>query len=180
MNRRDLAKSSTITVFGAELPFSGARAHNRYAKYAGKTVVLSVPAHPNYDAMMKILPDFTKKTGIKVETDKLAVGRMKDKQLLEMAKRSGDFDLGCYVVMWKGEYVAKHLIQPPEPFFANPALADPAYEMKDIVPIYLENLGLVGGPKGASPGRAPSSTASPTAPRPAGWPTAATSLPSTT
>lgn len=147
-NRREALKAGAITVFGAALPFSGVQAQNRYAKYAGKTVVFSVPAHPHYDAMLKILPQFTKETGIKVELDKLAMGRMKEKQLLEMAKPSGDFDLGCYVVMWKGEYVAKNLIQPLEPFFANPALADPAYDMKDIVPIYLENLGLVGGPKG--------------------------------
>ena len=154
MDRRVFVKGTTITVFGAGLPFSGVQARSRYAKYAGKTVVFSIPAHPHYDAMLKILPEFTKETGIKVETDKLAMSRMKDKQLLEMAKPSGDFDLGCYVVMWKGEYVSKNLIRPLEPFFADPALADPAYDMKDIVPIYLENLGLVGGPKGylAGPG----------------------------
>lgn len=154
MNRRDTLKSAAISVFGAAFPFSGVRAQNRYAKYAGKTVVMSIPAHSHYDAMLKILPDFTKETGIKVETDRMALGRIKDKQLLEMAKPSCDFDLGCYVVMWKGEYVAKNLIQPLEPFFANPALADPLYDMKDVVPIYFENLGLVGGPKGylAGPG----------------------------
>ena len=154
MQRRNFVKSSAITIFGAGLPYSGAQAQSRYAKYAGKTVVFSIPAHPHYDAMAKILPDFTKETGIKVETDKLAMGRMKDKQLLEMAKPSGDFDLGCYVVMWKGEYVAKNLIQPLDPYFNNPALADPAYDRADIIPIYLENLGLVGGPKGylAGPG----------------------------
>jgi multiple sugar transport system substrate-binding protein len=154
MNRRDSLKLAAISVFGAGLPYRGARAQNRYAKYAGQTVVFSIPAHPQYDAMMKLLPTFTSETGIKVEVDKLAMGRMKEKQLLEMSKPSGDFDLGCYVVMWKGEYVAKNLIHPLEPFFANPALADPAYDMKDIVPIYLENLGLVGGPKGylAGPG----------------------------
>ncbi len=154
MNRRDTLKSAAISVFGAAFPFSGVMAQNRYAKYAGKTVVMSIPAHSHYDAMLKILPEFTKETGIKVETDRLALGRIKDKQLLEMAKSSCDFDLGCYVVMWKGEYVAKNLIQPLEPFFANPALADPQYDIKDVVPIYLENLGLVGGPKGylAGPG----------------------------
>ena len=154
MNRRDFAKTSTITVFGASLPFSGAQAQSRYAKYAGKTVVLSIPAHPHYDAMQKLLPDFTKETGIKVEVDKIAIGRMKDKQLLEMAKPTGDYDLACYIVMWKTEYVSKNLVQPLDTFFNNPALADPAYDMKDIIPIYLENLGLVGGPKGylAGPG----------------------------
>lgn len=154
MQRRDLIKAAGFSVFGAGLPFSGAQAQSRYAKYAGQTVTFSIPAHPHYDAMMKVLPEFTKETGIKVEVDKLAMGRMKEKQLLEMAKPQGDFDLGCYVVMWKTEYVTKKLIQPLQPFFDNPALADPTYDMKDVVPIYLENLGMVGGPKGylAGPG----------------------------
>lgn len=154
MKRRDFVKGASATVFGAGLPFSGVQAQSRYAKYAGQTVTFSIPAHPHYDAMMKILPEFTKETGIKVETDRLAMGRMKEKQLLEMAKPKGDYDLGCYVVMWKGEYVSKNLIQPLEPFLKNPALADPAFDIKDIIPVYLENLGLVGGPKGylAGPG----------------------------
>ena len=154
MQRRELIKSAAITVFGAGLPYSGAIAQNRYAKYAGATVTINVPAHPHYDAMAKILPQFTKETGIKVEVDKLAIGRLKDKQLLEMAKPQGDYDLACYIVMWKTEYVSKNLVLPLEPFFANAALADPAYDIKDIIPIYLENLGLVGGPKGylAGPG----------------------------
>ena len=154
LDRRTLIKNASITVFGAGLPFSGAIAQNRYAKYAGKSVTINIPAHPHYDAMSKLLPEFTKETGIKVEVDKLAIGRLKEKQLLEMSKPQGDYDLACYIVMWKGEYVSKNLVQPLEPFFANAALADPAYDMKDIIPIYLENLGLVGGPKGylAGPG----------------------------
>ncbi len=154
MKRRDFVKGSAITVFGAGLPYSGANAQSRYAKYAGKTVTINIPAHPHYDAMTKLLPEFTKETGIKVEVDKLAIGRLKEKQLLEMAKPQGDYDLACYIVMWKTEYVSKNLVQPLDTFFNNPALADPAYDMKDIIPIYLENLGLVGGPKGylAGPG----------------------------
>lgn len=152
--RRTVAKASALSVFGAGLPFSGVQAQNRYAKYAGKTLLMSVPAHPHYDAMGKILAQFTKETGIKVELDKIAIGRMKDKQLLEMGKPQGDYDLACYIVMWKSEYVAKNLILPLEPFFADKNLADPDYDMKDIIPAYLENLGLVGGPRGylAGPG----------------------------
>ena len=154
MKRRDFVKGSAITVFGAGLPYSGANAQSRYAKYAGKTVTINIPAHPHYDAMTKLLPEFTKETGIKVEIDKLAIGRLKEKQLLEMAKPQGDYDLACYSGMWKTEYVSKNLVQPLDTFFKNPALADPAYDMKDISPSYHENLGLVGGPKGylAGPG----------------------------
>jgi multiple sugar transport system substrate-binding protein len=154
MIRRKFIKDSSIAVFGASLPIASVRAQNRYGKYAGQTVTMNVPAHPHYDAMAKILPEFTKETGIKVELDKIAIGRMKEKQLLEMAKSQGDYDLACYIVMWKSEYVAKDLIRPLDPYFKNAALADPNYDMKDIIPIYLENLGLVGGPKGylAGPG----------------------------
>ena len=155
--RRNFIKKSTgtaISVFGASMPVASSFAQDRYAKYKGTTLLVSWPAHPHYDAATKLLPEFTKETGIKVEVDKLAVPRMKDKQLLEMAKPSGDYDLACYVVMWKGEYVKKNLIRELEPFFKNPALADPNYDMKDIIPGYLENIGLVGGPRGylAGPG----------------------------
>jgi len=148
MQRRDFLKNAATVVFGAGLPVSGAIAQNRFAKYAGQTVTVSVPAHPQFDAMVNLLPQFTKETGIKVETDKSTMSRLKDKQLLEMAKAEGEYDLSCYVVMWKTEYVAKSLIQPIEPFFTNAALADPAYDLNDIIPIYLENIGLVGGSKG--------------------------------
>lgn len=152
MHRRDFIRTSATTaalsVFGSALPIASSHAQDRYAKYKGQTLVLSIPSHPHYDAMMKLLPEFTKETGIKVEADRLQILRMKDKQLLEMAKPGGDYDLICYVVMWKGEYVKKNLIRELQPFLSNAALADPAYDIKDIVPGYLENLGLVGGRKG--------------------------------
>ena len=151
MKRRNVLEAaglSSLTVFCAGLPVASSHAQDRFAKYKGQTLMISVPSHPHYDAMMKILPEFTRQTGIKVETDRLQILRMKDKQLLEMAKAQGDYDLVSYVVMWKGEYVKKNLIRELDPFFKNTALADPAYDMKDIVPGYLENIGLVGGPKG--------------------------------
>jgi multiple sugar transport system substrate-binding protein len=154
MKRRTLiqtAGGTALGLLGAGLPLVGLT-QDRYAKYKGQTVVMSIPAHPHYDAMLKILPEFTKQTGIKVETDRLAMARMKDKQLLEMAKPSGDYDLCCYVVMWKGEYVKKNLIREIEPMLKNAALADPEYDFKDLVKPYVENNGLVGGPRGYLPG----------------------------
>lgn len=154
MQRRDFLQTTGLSIFGAALPVAGSHAQDRYAKYKGQTLVISVPSHPHYDAMQKLLPEFTRETGIKVEVDKLQILRMKDKQLLEMSKRQGDYDLICYVVMWKGEYVKKGLIRELDPFLTNAALADPAFDLKDIVPAYLENIGMVGGPKGylAGPG----------------------------
>ncbi|MCS4509409.1 ABC transporter substrate-binding protein [Xylophilus ampelinus] len=148
MQRRDIVRAGGLSLFGAVLPFGSSRAQDRYAKYRGQSVVVSVPAHPHYEAMLRLLPAFTRETGIKVEVDKLQILRMKDKQLLEMAKPQGDYDLVSYVVMWKGEYVKKNLVRELEPFMKNPALADPAFDLQDIVPAYRENIGLVGGPRG--------------------------------
>lgn len=154
MNRRAVLRAMGWSVFGAGLPLASSRAQDRYAKYRGQTVVINIPVHPHYDAATSLLPGFTKETGIKVEIDRQPMLRMKFKQLLEMSKPQGVLDLICYVVMWKGEYVKKNLIHELTPFFAEPELADPAYDIKDIIPSYLENLGLVGGPKGylAGPG----------------------------
>lgn len=154
MKRRDVLKIIACSVFGASLPIASTQAQDRYAKYRGQTVVINIPASPPYDAMLKLLPAFTKETGIKVEVDRQPMLRMKLKQLEEMAKPQGEFDLIGYVVMWKSEYVKKNLIQELAPFLADATLADPTYDIEDIVPRYLENLGLVGGPKGylAGPG----------------------------
>ncbi len=119
-----------------------------YDKYKGTTLVVNFPAHPAYDPVKKLLPEFTKETGIKVEVDELQYMRMHDKQLLEMSKPTGDYDVISYVIMWKTEYVAKGLLQELAPFFVNAALADPDYDAADILRAYIEPVGIVGGRKG--------------------------------
>jgi multiple sugar transport system substrate-binding protein len=147
MKRRDCLKA----IGGGALAATGvpaAAAADRYAKYKGATIVVNWPAHPHYDAAARLVPEFTRETGIKVEIDRMQYLRMHDKQLLEMSKPKGDYDVISYVVFWKAEYVKKGLLQPLSPFLGKAGLADPAYDIADIVPGYLENIGLVGGKKG--------------------------------
>jgi multiple sugar transport system substrate-binding protein len=123
-----------------------------YAKYAGTTLVINFPNIAYYNYAIQVIPEFTKETGIKVEIDKLEYMKMRDKQLLEMSKPKGDYDLISYVIMWKTEYVSKGLLAPLAPFFTNQTLADPSYDPSDLVPAYLQAIGLVGGKKGYLPG----------------------------
>lgn len=140
-----------VIVIG--LGMAQAKAHaDPYAKFAGTTLVVNFPAHAQYDAAAKIIPEFTKATGIKVEIDKVEYMRMRDKQLLELSKPKGDYDVISYVCMWKTEYVSKGLLTALAPFFTNPGLADPTYDPRDFVPAYLATTGLVGGKKGYLPG----------------------------
>jgi len=60
----------TLTLAASGLLASVAQA-NPYEEFAGTTLVVNFPAHPHYDAARKILPEFTKETGINVEVDQL-------------------------------------------------------------------------------------------------------------
>jgi len=132
------------------VPVASAKAP--YDKYAGTTIVLCFPNHIQYTSAQKIIPEFEKETGIKVEIDMLQYMRMHEKELLEMTKPVGDYDVISLVCMWKTEYVVKGLLAELAPFFANPALSDPYYDQEDIVFPYLATSGMVGGPKGYLPG----------------------------
>ncbi len=128
------------------------RAQTSLASLRGKTIVVNWPAHPHYDVATTLVPEFTQATGIKVEIDKMQYLRMHDKQVLEMTKSQGDYDCIAYVVIWKSEYNARGFLAPMEPFLAQSGLADPTYDIRDLVTGYLENIGLVGGPRGYLPG----------------------------
>ena len=115
--------------------------------YEGSTVVFNFPNHVHYNAMMAagVLDEFEALTGINVEADMMQYLNMHDKQVLEMSKPSGDYDLISMVVMWKAEYAMADMIQPLEPYFDNPALAVPEYDFDDLVPGYVEVTGIAGG-----------------------------------
>lgn len=150
MRRNVLRAGASLSV--VSLAPSVRAQNDRYAKFRGQTIVVNYPAHPHYDQAEKLFAEFTKETGIKVERDKMQYLRMKDKQVLEMSKPKGDYDVITYVVMWKTEYVAKNFLEPLDTMFANKALADPDYDIKDLITAYYENIALVGGPKTYLPG----------------------------
>ena len=146
-NRRHILAGAASTL--AAPMFINRSWANPYARFRGTTLVVNFPAHPHYDAVAKVLPQFTAETGIKVEVDKLQFLRMRDKQLLEMSKPGkGDYDLVAYVVFWKSEYATRKLIREIGPLFKDPNLAVADYDFNDLISGYVENIGLVGGPKG--------------------------------
>ena len=137
---------------GAGLMWTNAMAGNPYAPYKGATLVVNFPAHPHFDAVMKVIPKFTEETGIKVEVDQLQYLAMRQKQSLELTKPRGDYDLMAYVVFSKADYVAADQIEPLARFFMNPKLADPNYDPEDLIDGYMQNIGVAGGKKGYLPG----------------------------
>lgn len=139
---------AAATLLGATALSAGIAFANPYEKYAGTEIVVSWPSLAHFNLAEELIPQFTAETGIEVETDPLQYGKLRDKQLLEMSKAVGDYDVVSWVVFWKTEYVQKGLLTPLSQMFANPALVDPGYDIEDITPAYLANGGKVGGPQG--------------------------------
>ena len=126
---------------------------NPYAEYAGTTLVVNFPAHPHYDAVMQILPEFTKETGIEVEVDQLPYLKMRERQTLELAQDEGEYDLIAYVVFSKADYVYADQLENLAKYFMNPKLADPSYDSDDLIDGYTYNIGFAGGNKGYLEGK---------------------------
>ena len=142
-----------LLVAGVALLFATAAFANPYEKYQGTTLVVSWPALSHFIKAEKLIEEFIEETGIKVEVDALQYLKLRDRQLLEMSKPKGEYDVVSWVVMWKGEYVSKGLLTPLSQFFTNGALVDPQYDIDDIADAYLQNGGVVGGKKGYMPGK---------------------------
>jgi len=145
---KTLASAATGLVISATALLA-----NPYEEFAGTTLVINVPAHPHYNAMMKILPEFTRQTGIEVEVDQLPYLKMRERQTLELAQEEGDYDLIAYVVFSKADYVFADQLENLAKYFMDPRLADPGYDAEDLIDGYVENIGVAGGFKGYLPGK---------------------------
>ena len=131
----------------------GVASASPYEEYEGTTLVANFPAHPHFDAVMKVLPQFTEETGIRVEVDQLQYLKMREKQTLELTKNRGDYDLIAYVVFSKADYVYADQLENLAKYFMNPKLADPGYDAADLIDGYVSNIGVAGGEKGYLPGK---------------------------
>ncbi|MEM7527849.1 MAG: extracellular solute-binding protein [Pseudomonadota bacterium] len=144
---------AAVAATSALALFVGAAQANPYEEYEGTTLIVNFPAHPHYDAVMRILPEFTKETGIEVEVDQLPYLKMRERQTLELAQEEGEYDLIAYVVFSKADYVYADQLENLAKYFMNPKLADPSYDAGDLIDGYVYNIGFAGGNKGYLEGK---------------------------
>ena len=111
LKRMALGASTALTVTSPAMA-------GPYEAYGSTTLVVNFPAHPHYNAVMKILPEFTKETGI--EVDQLPYLNMRERQTLELGQDEGDYDLIAYVVFSKADYVYADQLENLARYFMNP------------------------------------------------------------
>ena len=104
-----------------------------------RQITVNFPRHPHYNIILSLLPEFTEKTGISVRVDILNYMRMYEKQMLELSKPVGDYDVICHLISWKTEYAQKRLVTPIDMFCTNKQ-----FEEEDIIPAYKQGISTVG------------------------------------
>lgn len=147
-----MLRTLRTTTMVAGVALAGMANANPYEPYEGTTLIVNFPAHPHYNAVMEVLPEFSAQTGIEVEVDMLPYLDMRERQTLELTLDEGAYDLLAYVVFSKADYVYADQIYNLAPFFMNPRLADPNYDAEDLIDGYVQNIGVAGGERGYLPG----------------------------
>lgn len=94
------------------LAMTPAAAQDPYAEFRGTTLTVSWPSLGQFQLAETVLEEFEQETGINVEVEAIPYLDLRARQMGEMSKLSGEFDLVSWVIMWKGEYVAEGLLEP--------------------------------------------------------------------
>jgi hypothetical protein len=130
-------------------------AEERLKKYAGDKISGKLALASHFQKAGELIPQFEEETGIDVEVEFIDYVSLHDKQVLEMSKPQGDYDVVAWTIFWKNEYVNKGLLAPLSQFFGDPTLVMPGYDPDDLVKSYLISGSAVGGKKGLSGRRYP-------------------------
>ena len=73
--------------------------------YAGTTICFPTEAVPTYESLAKLIPEFEKKSGIKVEMKYYPQESLVEKQMLDLAGKTGIYDLMAIPFEQFGKFV---------------------------------------------------------------------------
>jgi multiple sugar transport system substrate-binding protein len=114
------------------------------APYKGTQINVIFLDRPGYRAIIKLLPEFEKKTGIKVNYEIVPYENTREKQVLNFNSK-GDLTLALVDLVWIGEFAENGWIVPVEKFTSDPSITDPGLNLKGFFPLLLDAFGSWGG-----------------------------------
>jgi multiple sugar transport system substrate-binding protein len=110
------------------------------APYKGTEIKAIFLDRPGYAAAIKLLPQFEKKTGIKVSYETIPYENSRERQVLNFT--SGEqLDVVLTDVVWIGEFAGNGWLEPIKTFTDDTKLADPELKLDGFFPILLESFG---------------------------------------
>lgn len=99
---------------------------------------------PGYRAIIKLLPEFEKKTGIKVNYEIVPYENTREKEVLNFTS-GGDLTMALVDLVWIGEFAENGWIEPIEDFTGDASITDPNLNLKGFFPLLLDAFGSWGG-----------------------------------
>jgi multiple sugar transport system substrate-binding protein len=148
MGRYLLAIMSAIVAYSATVRSTPANAEwaidKAAAPYSGTEINAIFLDRPGYRAVIKLLPEFEKKTGIKVNYEIVPYENAREKEVLNFTSK-GDLTLGLVDLVWIGEFAENGWIAPIDKFASDASITDPNLNLKGFFPLLLDAFGSWGG-----------------------------------
>ncbi len=117
---------------------------NAAAPYKGTELHVTFLDRPGYRAIIKLLPEFERQTGINVRYEIVPYENAREKQVLNFSGQ-GDLSMALVDLVWIGEFAENGWIQPIEKFSGDSAITDPNLNLKGFFPLLLDAFGSWGG-----------------------------------
>ena len=114
------------------------------APYKGTQLNLIFLDRPGYRAIIKLLPDFEKQTGIKINYEIVPYENTREKEVLNFNSK-GDLSIALVDLVWIGEYAENGWIVPIDKFTGDASITDPNLNLKGFFPLLLDAFGSWGG-----------------------------------
>ena len=108
--------------------------------YAGTEIDVVFLLRPGYEAAEKMLPEFEKITGIKLNIVKHPYENALSEQVRDFVA-NGDFDIALIDLVWIGNFAENDWIVPIDKFTSDPKLKDPDLDLDDFFPLVLDAFG---------------------------------------
>lgn len=105
---------------------------NSAQPYKGVHLTLSRWAGPDADAMAKLLPEFTKETGIQVTMDAISYDNLQQKQVLDFTSHTANYDVLWVPEVWLPQYARANWLQPLQQYINDPSLTPANFDFNDF------------------------------------------------
>ncbi len=135
------ALAAPALTASAETPWALEKAA---APYKGTKIKVLFLDRPGYRAIIKLLPEFEKRTGIKVDYEIVPYENAREKQVLNFTSK-GDLTMALVDLVWIGEFAENGWIVPVDNFTKDAAITDPNLNLKGFFPLLLDAFGTWGG-----------------------------------
>ena len=108
--------------------------------WEGTVINVAMVAEPRSDAIAKLVPEFEKLTGIKVNFHILAYPTLQEKQLVSLTQGTGSYDIVHVDCVWVGQYAGEGWTIPLEEFILRTNHATLALD--DFIPAVVAEQGM--------------------------------------